>query len=83
MARAAGPLTIGSGEVLCVEVSTASRLNLGSATACTQAMSTGMYSGMQPAITALAAIFSTVACPCLGGSVPIRSAAFQPSVRST
>src|SRR5688500_5920736 len=72
-----GPLTIGSGEVLCVEVCTASRLNFGSAIAFTHAISTGMYSGLHPAITAFAAIFSTVAWPCLGASVPITSDAFH------
>src|SRR3954467_319582 len=73
IALAAGPLTIGSGDVLCVEVCTASRLNCGAAIAFTQAISTGMYSGAHPAITAFAAIFSMVARPFFGASVPITS----------
>ena len=70
MAFATGPLTMGSGEVLCVDVCTASRLNFGSPIAFTHVNNTGMYSAARiRAITALAAIFSTVATPCLGASV--------------
>jgi hypothetical protein len=35
-----------------------------------EASTTGKYFGRQPAITALAAIRSTVASPCRGGSTP-------------
>jgi hypothetical protein len=39
------------------------RLNVGSHAASTTARRAGRYSGRHPAITALVAIFSTVACP--------------------
>ena len=46
-----------------VEVDTPCRLNDGSHAASTAASTTGKYSGRQPAMTALIAIFSTVARP--------------------
>jgi len=59
-----------SGAVLHVVAWTASRLKSGSSRASTAARTTGMCSGRQPASTALTAIFSTVATPSLGGTMP-------------
>src|SRR5437763_1351220 len=73
--RAIGPLTTMSGATGCVVACTESRLKSGSASASIAARITGRYSGWQPAITALAAIFSTVASPCRGGSTPTISRA--------
>ena len=42
------------------------------------ARTSGKYSGKQPAITALAAIFSTVATPFNGGMTPTGASAFMP-----
>ena len=42
------------------------------------AITTGMYSALQPAITAFTAIASTVAWPLRGGSAAIRSLALRP-----
>ena len=61
-------------------------LNSGSTIASTAAMSTGMYSGKHPAITALMAIFSTVATPPSGLMYPISREASRPvapTIRST
>ncbi len=48
-------------------------LNSSVQTASTAAITTGRYSGLHPAITALIAIFSTVAMPMFGGTVAITS----------
>ena len=58
-----GPLTITSGDGALVVAETPCRSNASSQTASIAAMTTGRYSGRQPAITALIAIFSTVARP--------------------
>src|SRR5437762_14312294 len=58
-----GPLTITSGAGALVVADTPCRSNDSSQTASTAAMTTGRYSGRQPAMTALIAIFSTVARP--------------------
>src|SRR5262245_10705608 len=68
--RAAGPLTMRSGATLSSVVCTPRRLNAGSRMACTAASTTGKCSGRQPAITALAAIFSTLATPPSGSISP-------------
>jgi len=68
--RAIGPLTTSSVATGCVVAWTESRLNSGSASASMAASTTGKYSGRQPAITALAAIFSIVASPWRGGRMP-------------
>src|SRR2546425_8922897 len=62
-ARRTGPLTITSGVGALVVALTPCRSNASSQTASTAAITTGRYSGRQPAITALIAIFSTVARP--------------------
>ena len=54
------------------------RLKAGSATASTAAMRTGRYSGLHPAITALMAIFSTVAIPRRGSTSAITSSGARP-----
>ena len=61
--RRRGPLTIRSGATFSSVVCTPRRLKAGSSIASTAASTTGKYSGRQPAITALAATFSTVATP--------------------
>jgi len=58
-----GPFTMTSGEGAFVVAETPWRSNASSQTASSAAMTTGRYSGRQPAITALIAIFSTVARP--------------------
>ena len=68
-----GPLTTSSVATGCVVAWTESRLNRGSASASMAARMTGKYSGRQPAITALTAIFSMVASPWRGGSTPTTS----------
>jgi hypothetical protein len=45
-------------------------LNCGSTIACTAAISNGMCFGRHPAITAFAAMSSTVATPILGATMP-------------
>src|SRR5712692_435796 len=70
ISRAIGPLTTRSGATGWVVAWMASRLNSGWASASMPARITGRYSGRQPAITALAAMRSTVASPCRGGSTP-------------
>ena len=62
-----GPLTMMSGATGCVVAWIESRLKAGSARASMAVMTTGRYSGLQPAMTALTAIRSTVASPCRGG----------------
>jgi len=68
-----GPFTIMSGATGCVVAWMESRLKAGSARASMAVMTTGRYSGRQPAITVLTAIRSTVASPCRGGSTAISS----------
>src|SRR5215813_7631136 len=58
------------------------RLNAGSARASTAATSTGMYSGRQPAITALMAIFSVVAAPLQKNSTATTSGPARPVAAS-
>src|SRR5438477_214646 len=58
-----GPLTITTGPTKCVVASTPWTLNASEHAASTAAITTGRYSGRQPAITALMAIFSTVEPP--------------------
>src|SRR5438034_5295467 len=74
----AGPLTMKSGEWKLVVADTPWRSKASSHMASTPAMTTGMYSGRQPAITALMAIFSTEARPKLGGTNAISSPASRP-----
>ena len=70
---AIGPLTIIKGATGCV-VGCMPIISTGfSHIAATAAINTGIYSGRQPAITALIAIFSTVASPQLGGTAAITS----------
>jgi hypothetical protein len=45
------------------------------------AMSTGMYSGRQPAMTAFTARTLTLACPWRGGMMPMISSAGRPVAR--
>ena len=68
-----GPFTTISGATGWVVACTESRLKSGSASASMAARTTGKYSGRQPAMTALAAMRSTVASPWRGGSTPITS----------
>src|SRR6266550_2257766 len=68
-----GPLITTSGVGALVVAETPCRSNAGSQMASTAAMTTGRYSGRQPAITALIAIFSTVAGAHSGGIEPITS----------
>ena len=65
---AIGPLTMISGATGCVVAWIESRLNRGSASASTAVMTTGRYSGRQPAMIALIAMRSIVASPWRGGS---------------
>ena len=58
-----GPLTMNNGVAVCVVPCTPCRLTCSAHIACTPATTTGRYSGLQPAITALMAIFSSVAAP--------------------
>src|SRR5947208_825562 len=74
----AGPLTMKSGEWKLVVADTPWRSKASSHMASTPAMTTGRYSGRQPAMTALTAIFSTVARPKLGGTSAICSPASRP-----
>ena len=59
-ARRTGPLTMMTGPTYIVVAMTPCRQKSSSSTASTAASSTGMYSGLQPAMTALMATFSTV-----------------------
>ncbi len=58
-----GPLTITSGDGAFVVADTPCRSNASSQIASIAASTTGRYSGRHPAMTALIAIFSTVARP--------------------
>ena len=83
---ATGPLTTSSGATFSSVVCTPRRLNAGSRMACTAASTTGKYGGSQPAITALAATFSTVATPPSGSTSPRttwRSSGLSASIAST
>jgi hypothetical protein len=73
MARAIGPLTMMAGVQALVVARTPCRPNTGVSAASTAVSTTGMYSGRQPAITALMAIFSTVQSVRLGGILPTTS----------
>ena len=70
---ASGPLTISSGATFSSVVCTPRMLKAGSSTASTAARTTGKCWGRQPAMTALAAIFSTVASPRSGSTSPSTS----------
>jgi hypothetical protein len=61
-----GPLTTSKGEREPVETAASRIMKGGDAIACTAAMRTGRCSGLQPAMAALMAIFSTVARPKVG-----------------
>src|SRR5258705_3068612 len=74
----AGPLTMKSGEWKFVVADTPWRSKASSHMASTPAMITGRYSGRQPAMTALTAIFSTVARPKFGGTSAICSPPSRP-----
>ena len=63
-----GPLTMNRGDGKLVVAETPCRSKPSSHIASTPATTTGRYSGRHPAITALIAIFSTVARPKLGGT---------------
>src|SRR5262245_29242081 len=73
-----GPFTMKSGAALLVVADTPCRSKASSHIASTPAMTTGMYSGRHPAITALTAIFSTVARPKLGGTRATSASAARP-----
>src|SRR5262249_19730061 len=72
--RASGPLTSTSGAWGPVDMAAMRRKNRGAAPASTAAIPTGRCSGRQPAMTALMAIFSTVARPKPGSSTATTSA---------
>ncbi len=61
-----GPFTMSNSPTASVVPDTPTKPNAGSVIAWTAAMTTGMYSGRHPAITAFTAIFSTVAWPSPG-----------------
>ena len=63
-----GPFTMSRGATASVVPDTPTRAKAGSQIASTPAITTGMYSGRQPAMTALMAIFSTVARPSRGAT---------------
>jgi hypothetical protein len=69
-----------SGVTLLVVVCMPLRLKLGCIMAFNAVTTTGKKAGRQPAITALAAIFSTVALPFSGGMIPRRSSRLKPLV---
>ena len=84
IALAAGPLMITSGPEKCVVQSRPCSTNSGSSAASSTPSTTGMYSGLQPAITALIATFSTVQGARLGGIRPTISSGLRsvpPSMR--
>ena len=86
MRRAIGPFTTTIGPENQVVHSRPCIANSGASAASTTARTTGMYSGLQPAITALIATFSTVHGALFGGIAPITSCASRlvpPSIRST
>src|SRR3989442_8982177 len=77
-ARRIGPLTMTRGVTASVVPDTPTRETSGSQIALTAAMTTGMYSGREPAITALTATRSTVARPLAGATRPISSSPPRP-----
>ena len=81
---ATGPLTMTSGPEKCVVQSRPCSVNSGSSAASSTPSTTGMYSGLQPAITALIATFSTVQGARFGGMLPTISSGLRsvpPSMR--
>src|SRR5437867_3014491 len=78
MRRRAGPLTMTTGPTNIVVARTPCIAKASSSTASTAASTTGRYSGLQPAITALIAIFSTVAAASAGGTGPHTSCGARP-----
>ena len=86
MARRIGPFTITTGPTGMVVASTPWMLNSSVHAASTQASTTGRYSGLQPAITALMATFSTVTSTRSGGTTATTSSGERvvpSSIRST
>ena len=86
MRRATGPFTTTIGPENQVVQSSPCIVNSGTSAASTAARTTGMYSGLQPAITALIATFSTVHGALFGGIAPTVSCGSRvvpPSMRST
>jgi len=82
--RPYGPLTTSSGATGCVVACTPYRLNVGSSIASTAATMIGNAAGSQPAITALTASFSSVACRQSGGMTPsTRAPSRPPSMAAT
>lgn len=77
MARVPGPLHTMTGPTGIVVASTPCMLKVSLHTASSAAMTHGMYSGRQPAMTALMAIFSTVSSTRSGG----QSATMSPGAR--
>ena len=76
---ATGPLTMTSTAAPPILDDGPTRLNTGSSIASAAARMTGKYSGRQPAITALAAAFSTVMTRRRSGSSPIMSPGARPA----
>ena len=86
MARVIGPFTTITGPENQVVASRPCMLNVSVHAASTAAITTGRYSGRQPAITALMATFSNVHSTRLGGTIATRSSAARVvpvSMRST
>src|SRR5215470_15881419 len=75
----AGPFTMKIGATASVVPETPTRLNASSHIASTPAITTGRYSGRQPAITALTAMRSTVARPSAGATSAINSSRERPA----
>ena len=81
-----GPLTMTSGPTKYVVASTPCRLKASVHAASTAAITTGRYSGLQPAMTALMATFSTVAGARFGGTSATTSPGWREvpaSIRAT
>src|SRR5262245_5599324 len=82
--RPYSPCTMTSGATGCVVACTPYRLNAGSSIASTAATTIGKCGGSHPAITALTASFSSVACRHSGGMAPSdRSGGRPPSMAMT
>ena len=75
---ATGPLTMTMGAWGPVDMAKVRRPMAGSRMHSAMASTTGMASGLQPAITAFAAIFSTVPMPKPGSKMPTTSSAGRP-----
>src|SRR5215467_4822688 len=75
----AGPFTMKIGATASVVPETPTRLNASSHIASTPAITTGRYSGRQPAITALTAMRSTVARPSAAPTSAINSSRERPA----